>query len=91
MEKISMCSHCGIEDPALTLRLVNPRDYDNTSENIPDFRIYAIICLHCDKSIEDMKIDNTFLAVKALRNEMDKVYGKSRILPPEIGIWAGVL
>lgn len=88
MEKISKCPHCGIEDPALTLRLTNPRDYD-TPENIPDFRIYSIICLHCDKSIEDMKIDNTLLAIKALRDEMDKLYGKSRIIPPEIGIWAG--
>lgn len=89
MEKIIKCPHCGIEKPVLTLRLVNPRDYE-TSDNIPDFRIYSIVCLHCDKSAADVKIDNTFLAVGALRNEMDKLYGKSRIIPPEIGIWTGM-
>lgn len=88
MKIINKCPHCGIEQPVLTLCLNHSERY-HTADNVPDIRTYSVICLHCGKSMKDIVIDNTLIAIKALRDEMDKLYGKPTIIPPEF--WAGIL
>ena len=71
MKKYELCPKC-MEVPALTLRLVN---------SVPDQRVYELVCLNCGTVLETQVIDNTIIAVKELRDEMDKLYGKPTVYP----------
>lgn len=80
MDIVRCCPRCGEVQPPLTLRLEDPGKYqDETS--IPDNRVYGLICLACGETINTFTIDNTITALKALRDEMDALYGQSRIIP----------
>jgi len=80
MEKLEKCPNCGQENPPLTLRLVDPQKYEDAN-NIPDNRIYALISLECGDTTDTFTVDNTITAVKALRDDMNLLYGESYILP----------
>ncbi|KKL93611.1 hypothetical protein LCGC14_1872950 [marine sediment metagenome] len=86
LNKIDNCPNCGLASPPLTLRLLNPHLYEGESK-VPDTRTYDVVCLNCDEVVESSKVDNTLIGMKKLRDEMNTLYGKSRIIPPEIGIW----
>ena len=79
MKKIEFCPKCGTKRPLLTLSLVDPIKYED-NDNIPDSRVYDLVCLDCNQNIDTFKIDNTIIALKELRDEMDKAYGKSTIV-----------
>lgn len=76
MDRIEICPNCQEKDPILRLsRLDDPggcsRDYP-----IPDTRKYGVVCFHCGVTIQTHVIDNTIVALKELRDEMDRLYGK---------------
>jgi transcriptional regulator NrdR family protein len=79
MKKIEKCPKCGEVEPALTLSNETP-----DSDSIPENRVYGIVCLACGKRIETITVDNTLKAVKALRDEMDELYGKATVIPIEL-------
>ncbi len=81
MNKVDQCPKCKAQNPAVTLLLMSSREYDLGADTIPDTRTYDLMCLNCGASIDKFKIDNTITAIKALRDEMDNIYGKSEIFP----------
>lgn len=80
MKKYSICPSCQIVSPPLTLKLLDPDKYIDEN-SIPETRGYELICLACSSALEKFEIDNTMIALKRLRDEMDKLYGKSITLP----------
>ncbi len=76
------CIPCSIEDEntPLTLILMDPRRYGDEGD-IPDIRIYRLVCLSCGCEITKYVTDNTISAIKELRGQMDTHYGKSIIFP----------
>lgn len=80
MKKIEKCPTCDHENPALTLILMDPERYEIGGDN-PEKRIYRLVCLNCGCEITKYVTDNTLSAIKALRDEMDQLYGKSVIWP----------
>ena len=79
MKKVEFCPKCDIKNPLITLSLIDPIKYED-NDNIPDSRVYELVCLDCNQSIDTFVIDNTIIAVKELRDEMEKVYGKSTVI-----------
>lgn len=86
--KITRCPKCHDERPPFTLcrvgydvPLENGTRLDPLSNDIPDTRTYALVCLHCGNIMEKYKIDNTLAAVKAFRDELDAIYGKPERYP----------
>ena len=80
MKKIGVCPRCNTNNPPLTLNLVNPEKYID-ADSIPDSRIYELVCLECNQVIDSFEIDNTISTVKELKDEMDRLYGKSIVIP----------
>jgi hypothetical protein len=78
MERITVCPCCGIKDPLLTLVNITA---DLEDGSIPDRRTFKLICIACDGTVATYDVDNTIKAVAALRGELDKCYGPSRIIP----------
>lgn len=74
------CLACLDKDPAVTLLLMDPERYEDGCD-IPDKRIYRLVCLNCGCELTKYVTDNTIAAVKELRDQMDADYGKSVIYP----------
>lgn len=80
LKKHNSCPKCLIESPSLILRLLNPDKY-NSDNQIPDNRVYTLVCLNCGQSIDCYTINNTITALVKLRNKMNELYGESEIYP----------
>jgi len=65
---------------ALTLQLVDAERYEQDGDN-PSFRIYRLICLDCGVELTKYVTKNTLAAVKILRDEIDRLYGKPKVFP----------
>jgi hypothetical protein len=80
IKKIEKCPKCGVENPILTLTLLDPAKYED-KDNIPGSRVFELVCMECGSTIDCYRIENTIIAMKEMRDEMDKHYGQSTILP----------
>lgn len=98
MKKIDKCPNCGVDSPVLTLRLQNPELYETRSKvpdnrtyeefygsKVPAIRTYDIVCINCDEGVESSTVDNSLWGIKKLRDEMDILYGESRITWSSVG------
>lgn len=85
MRKIVECPKCHTKDPMMAVTLEFDYAGAHYIDDVPDFRIYYEVCLNCRHNLRRHKIKNTLRAVKSLRDEMDRIYGSSIVIP----IWAG--
>ena len=69
------------ESPAMTLCLLDPERYESEGD-IPDHRIYNLLCIDCGHRLATYVTENTISAVKELRDQMDTLYGKSVTIFP---------
>ncbi len=76
--KKERCIPCSIvnENNPMGLILMDPERYEG-EDDIPNNRIYSLVCLNCGREITKYVTENTITAVKELRDQMDFLYGIS--------------
>ncbi len=79
LKKIKNCTKCDLANPPFTIALT--REFEIHEAEMPDKREYALICLNCHRAIEHISIDNTLVAIKKMRDELDDMYGVSYLVP----------